>query len=689
MKKIILLTSYLLLTIFLFAEKYPFQEVMLTGVENPVCITISPAGDYMIVVDKPKKGNLMVKQCYRPYLESKWGAAVLIDVINNKIDKDTRIDGPCFSFDNTRLYFSANFSDSKGGMDIYYIEKKGDNWSDPINFGGAINTELDENFPSVSGNNRVMYFTREEEMKKLEAFKTGVLFCTQKDDKTQEWKEPEKINTEINSGGLAYPKICDDNKTIFYSRVDDDKDGWKIHWIKKLNDIHWFLPVKFDTLVSKESEISPVFCKPESSLYYIVSNITSNNSSGQVYSYKLEKRNCPDATIKVKGNIINSVTNKPVEATVLVLDPVLNRTEFLTTSSAIDGSYELLLEAKQEYIVHIWKENFSHVYKLIASEEASKNMTLDFKIFPQAKVTLNMYDQEELWPIDGAVSVVTQNGQEVKSNEKFIYKGQKQLTLPIGNDYLISVKAKYYNDNKLELALSNIVLFDEFVRDIELVPQKRDVEIYVTDAQSNNPLEATVELFDVRKRTIIPNLVAGTIGLYQTSLREGEKFDVEVRGPKGFAFKHVSFDLAADRNLKRVSVQLQPLMRKVPIRLDNINFEFNSADLLEISFVELNRVVQLLKENPEIHVEIMAHTDDVGSDKYNNVLADKRAKSVVEYLIVNGINGVRLVAKGYGESMPLVANDTEENRAINRRVEMKILDENDENYMIEERIIEE
>jgi outer membrane protein OmpA-like peptidoglycan-associated protein len=109
---------------------------------------------------------------------------------------------------------------------------------------------------------------------------------------------------------------------------------------------------------------------------------------------------------------------------------------------------------------------------------------------------------------------------------------------------------------------------------------------------------------------------------------------------------------------------------------------------MENSLPELNRVVQLLKDNPDIYVELSAHTCDIGSDKFNDVLSQKRAKSVVNYLILKGIRYQRMVAKGYGEKVPLAPNDSEENRALNRRVELKILDENDQVFRIEEKIQE-
>ncbi len=89
-----------------------------------------------------------------------------------------------------------------------------------------------------------------------------------------------------------------------------------------------------------------------------------------------------------------------------------------------------------------------------------------------------------------------------------------------------------------------------------------------------------------------------------------------------------------------------------PINIENINYEFNSWELLPQSMVSLDSLVQVLMVNPTITVEIMSHTDYVGSDQFNFELSQKRAQSVVDYLIKQGINPQRLVAKGYGETWP-------------------------------------
>lgn len=89
-----------------------------------------------------------------------------------------------------------------------------------------------------------------------------------------------------------------------------------------------------------------------------------------------------------------------------------------------------------------------------------------------------------------------------------------------------------------------------------------------------------------------------------------------------------------------------------PIKLDNINYAFGSADLQPESIVALDTLIELLQANPTITIELMAHTDHVGSEQFNFELSQRRAQSVVNYLIEKGINAQRLVAKGYGETWP-------------------------------------
>lgn len=106
--------------------------------------------------------------------------------------------------------------------------------------------------------------------------------------------------------------------------------------------------------------------------------------------------------------------------------------------------------------------------------------------------------------------------------------------------------------------------------------------------------------------------------------------------------------------------------------LKDIFFEFDKSTILQQSYFELRSLISLLETYPNMRIEIRGHTDGKGSDSYNQRLSENRAKAVTDYLISKGISEKRLQYKGYGKTMPIDTNDTEEGRANNRRVEFKI-----------------
>jgi len=110
------------------------------------------------------------------------------------------------------------------------------------------------------------------------------------------------------------------------------------------------------------------------------------------------------------------------------------------------------------------------------------------------------------------------------------------------------------------------------------------------------------------------------------------------------------------------------------VRLDNVQFDFDKATLKPGYEKELDKLVDLMTDFPFVRVEIEGHTDDEGSDAYNLKLSDERAKAVGDYLLKKSIEKERVTWKGYGESRPLKPNDSEADRAVNRRVEFRVIE---------------
>jgi len=107
--------------------------------------------------------------------------------------------------------------------------------------------------------------------------------------------------------------------------------------------------------------------------------------------------------------------------------------------------------------------------------------------------------------------------------------------------------------------------------------------------------------------------------------------------------------------------------------LVGVNFAFDKSDLLPESYTVLDKAVKLLNDNPNVNVEIEGYTDYIGTAEYNQQLSEERAQTVKNYLASQGIAPDRLSTVGYGKGNPIANNETEEGRAMNRRIVFRII----------------
>ena len=125
--------------------------------------------------------------------------------------------------------------------------------------------------------------------------------------------------------------------------------------------------------------------------------------------------------------------------------------------------------------------------------------------------------------------------------------------------------------------------------------------------------------------------------------------------------------------MQTVPEQIEHDHSSEPIVLNNIFFASGSAELLSESDFEIKKLTSFLNGMPEVKIQIIGHTDDIGDDKTNQILSEKRAQAVYDALIDEGIDPARLSYLGLGESTPIADNNTEEGRRINRRTEFVVL----------------
>ncbi len=204
----------------------------------------------------------------------------------------------------------------------------------------------------------------------------------------------------------------------------------------------------------------------------------------------------------------------------------------------------------------------------------------------------------------------------------------------------------------------------------------------VTDALTGQPLVARVTCSDLSNGQEFVAARTQSDGTFLICLPAGKDYALHV-SKEGYLFYSEHFNLSATASFEQpfllrialrpvdVGGEEAPTAAAAPVVLRNIFFETGSAQLLPASEVELGQLVALLREQPQLRIQINGHTDNVGDEASNQLLSERRAKAVYDYLVAHGIAPARLRYRGFGESQPIQSNDTAEGRAQNRRTEFE------------------
>ena len=196
----------------------------------------------------------------------------------------------------------------------------------------------------------------------------------------------------------------------------------------------------------------------------------------------------------------------------------------------------------------------------------------------------------------------------------------------------------------------------------------------VYDKNTKAGLPSTVVLTDVNSRVTVSKLQTNEDGNYLITLPEGKDYAFNVHR-KGYLFYSENYNMsgASPDSVFTADIPLEPIEANAKIILKNVFFDTKKTDLKSESITELDNVVRLMNENPNVKILISGYTDNVGNPADNLKLSTGRAVSVVNYLLGKGVNNSRLSFKGFGEANPVADNNTEEGRALNRRTELSVV----------------
>ncbi len=298
-----------------------------------------------------------------------------------------------------------------------------------------------------------------------------------------------------------------------------------------------------------------------------------------------------------------------------------------------------------------------------------------FKLVPRnIKVMVSgmVYNEKTLEPIQANVVVTPTESKPL--NLKSSTAGKFETRIPEVTGYTISASQQGFLPKDLSFIIPPLGNDTTLVVEIMLTPIAKKLILAgsVYDNKTNALVTSKLDILLKSDRTI--NF---------TTQADGGKFEQAIPrlgwymfavSAEGYLNAYDSIEATSEDITPIIKdLWLQPIEVGLTVRLKNIYFDFDKTTLKTESFVELNKVVDFLKQNPHVEVEISGHTDSKGSDDYNLNLSQGRSQSVVDYIVTQGIEAYRLTAHGYGETKPIEANDTDIGRANNRRVEFTVV----------------
>jgi outer membrane protein OmpA-like peptidoglycan-associated protein len=470
-----------------------------------------------------------------------------------------------------------------------------------------------------------------------------------------------------------------DNKTlIFASYRKGGKGDFDLYLSKMSDDGEWSYPMNLAFLNTSESD-QFVSASASGDIFYYY-------SKGDIYTIAVPQEFHQSKNITVQGFIIDANTKKPIKnAIIKVCDATTTKEIINLTNNPADGRYTVVLTEGRKYNMQVSATNYSsnsEFYDLVSIakyEEINRTIELSSKV----GLLLNIYDKERYTPIEAKLTFTNAlTSEKLSEYNKTASEGRSHTDLPIGLKYRIYANADKYKEKYFDFDLTSIIKFNEFEKNIELELKEPGKDLttikgVIVDATSKKPIDATFEIIDNEKNEIVATFQNDPItGEYLIELPAGKNYGIVVKSDKYLFHSenlNVDFSNLNEQNTLTLDIPMKKAEIGAKIILNNIFFDFGKTTLRSESVAELNNIVKQLNEMPTLNVEISGHTDNIGTKETNMRISNERAKTVVDYLIANGIDKNRLTNKGYGFDQPTVSNDTEEGRQKNRRTEFKII----------------
>ena len=560
---------------------------------------------------------------------------------NNKEYSNTT---PSLSPDGKYLYFASDRPGGYGGSDLYRCEYIEGNWEEPENLGGIINTKGNEIYPFVNASGELFFAS------------DGRPGLGKKDlylsiEKKDGWIAPIHLDPPINSKRDDISLITDGAFASGYFASDRNRSDDIFRFETLIPQLYncdtlrrnkycfefWdenypgidTIPVVYEWEFSdgaRERGLKVEHCFPGAGNYSVNLNIVDNNTSNIFFTQSSMEVELTDHEQPFIASVDASLNNDEMK--------------FSGLSSNLPG-FKI-----EGYIWDFGDGNFT-----TGPEVSHKFMKPGVY---SVKLGVSGY-----WERD-------------KAKEKRCII--KPVTIVSDNQalakYLSGIKSVVPDSTGLLTSDTSKIRQDYSVYDVNTEEEVFRVE--VLSSEKKITLKDTIfdplrEIYEIKEFYLADDsLYSYTVGESNSLPATYSVYNDVVN--RGFTRARVKTYILAE-----LPTDIVAKINRDFAELADANFDFDQYLVSETSYPLLDKIAKIMEENPDLAMEISAHTDDLGSFDYNIQLSQARAQSIVDYLVSKGIDKQRLVAKGYGESRPISSNNTDEGRMRNRRVEFIIL----------------
>ena len=567
-----------------------------------------------------------------------------------------------YSFDHQTAIVSARRV-GQADYNLCRLKRTQQAWGELQVLPSPLNSSDDELWPSLSSDEQTLYFVRRQAAsgKDKKSRDRYTIMVSQREGTG--WSEPMAII--ISNGQEVSPLIHADGQTLYFAScrpvAGQKEPQFGIYYTRRLGQYDWYTP---EAVVLPETRGVNLYGAElfddngRLTLRYTQQVCEKHDTTYSFGQTVVPEQMQPRSVMTLSGTLTDAGSGRLISGHIEVFDALTGNR---LSAHEAHGPYRLALPAEGNYRIDITAEGYSHRYLHYDCHALARDTTVqqDIPLTPALTLRAYVFDSETDLPLNGYRI-------EAQGCPTRVGKGYSELTLPIGQAHTLRLSKRGYADTTLVIDTRKPVLLSHSELDIDMRPGKAPLHVQVVDEKTEDKIaDARISIRNTSRKENESDQA-------EVQVRQGDAYLIHVDAT-GYVYADTAITIPYDTKAITCVIRLSSLQADMVVQLSNIQFEYDSYDLLEESYEELDKVVQMLQDNPGLSIELSAHTDDQGSDRYNDALSQRRGESAKRYITRHGIAPERIHATGYGKRRPLVPNDSEAHRAINRRVEFKVL----------------